>query len=90
MGYRSKPCAALQLLLLLNGLKVVDDCTHVLRREDEFRHVRMTGGEALCQGLGKTFDLVFAGECSEGRRGWVRAVAGAADRMAAGAIRRQQ
>ncbi len=77
-------------LLLLNGLKIIDDPAHVLRREDEFRHVRMTGRKALCQGLGKAFDLVFAGECSEGRRGWVRAFAGAADRMAARAIRRQQ
>jgi hypothetical protein len=39
---RSTP-AARQLLLLLNGLKVIDDRAHVLSREDELRHVRMAG-----------------------------------------------
>ena len=55
------------MLLLLNGLKVIDDRAHVLSREDEFRHVRMAGGKALRQSLGKAFDLVFARERSEGR-----------------------
>jgi len=49
-----------KLLRLLNGFKIIDDRAHVLWREDEFRHVRMTGGKALCQGLGKAFELVFA------------------------------
>ena len=87
---RSKPRPTRKPLLLLNGLKIIDDRTHVLRREDEFWHVRMTGRKALRQGLGKAFDLAFAGESSERRRGWVRAVADAADRMAARTIRRQQ
>ena len=56
-----------KLLLLLNGLKIVDDRAHFLWREDELRHVRMTVRKALRQSLGKAFDLVFAGECSEGR-----------------------
>ena len=32
-----------QLLLLLDGFKVIDDRAHVLRCKDEFRHVRMAG-----------------------------------------------
>ena len=88
MGYRLKPCPTRKPLLLLNGLKIINDRAHVLGREDELRHIRMTGGKALRQGLGKAFDLVFAGECSEGRRGGVRASPGAADGMAARAIRR--
>ena len=78
------------MLLLLNGLKVIDDRAHVLSREDEFRHVRMAGGKALRQSLGKAFDLVFARERSEGRGRRVRADAGAADGMATRTIRRQQ
>src|SRR6266481_2810327 len=87
---RSKPSPARQLLLLLNGLQILDDRAHVLRREDELRHVRMAGGKALRQSLGKAFDLVSARERSEGRSRRVRAGAGAADGMAARAIRRQQ
>src|SRR5262249_13015158 len=87
---RSKPPATGRMLLLLNGLKVIDDRAHVLRREDELRHVRMAGEKALRQSLGKALDLVFAGECSEGRGRQVRAGTGAADSMAACAIRRQQ
>src|SRR5437667_8903426 len=79
---RSKPSPARQLLLLLNGLQILDDRAHVLRREDELRHVRMAGGKALRQSLGKAFDLVSARERSEGRSR-VRAGAGAADGMAA-------
>jgi hypothetical protein len=82
--------AARALLPLLDGLKVIDDRAHVLRREDELRHVRMAGGKALRQSLGKAFDLVFAREGSEGRGRGVRAGAGAADGVAARAIRRQQ
>src|SRR6516162_6235761 len=78
-----------KLLLLLNGLKIIDDRAHVRRREDEFRHIRVSGRKALRQGLGKAFDLVFARERSEGRRGRVRASTGAADGMAARTIRRQ-
>src|SRR5215831_20506905 len=77
-------------LLLLNGLQIIDDRAHVLSGEDEFRHVRMAGGKALRQTLGKAFDLVFARERSEGRGRRVRADAGAADGMAAGAIPRHQ
>ena len=87
---RSKPRPTRKPLLLLNGLKIIDDRTHVLRREDEFWHVRMTGRKALRQGLGKAFDLVFARERSEGRRRRVRASPGRADGMAARAIPRQQ
>src|SRR5262245_18625810 len=87
---RSRPPATGQMLLLLNGLKVIDDRANVLGREDELRHVRMAGGKALRQSLGKAFNLVFARERSEGRGRRVRAGAGAADGMAAGAIRRQQ
>src|SRR5215472_7888990 len=87
---RSRPPATGQMLLLLNGLKVIDDRANVLSREDELRHVRMAGGKALRQSLGKPFDLVFARERSEGRGRRVRAGAGAADGMAAGAIPRQQ
>jgi hypothetical protein len=90
MAYRSKPRPTKQRLLLLNGLKVIDDRAHVLRREDEFRHVRMAGGKAFRQRLGKAFDLVFAGERSEGRRGAMRAVASAADGVASRTVRRQQ
>ena len=90
MGYRSKPCPTRKSLLLLNGLKIIDDRAHVLGREDELRHVRMTGREALRQGLGKAFDLVFARERSERRGRWVRAGASAADGVAARAVRRQQ
>ena len=79
-----------KLLLLLNGLQIIDDRTHVLRREDELRHVGVTGRKALRQGLGKAFDLVFARERSEGRRRWVRASPARADGMAARAIPRQQ
>src|SRR5262249_13198081 len=77
-------------LLLLNGLQIIDDRAHVLRRENELRHVGVTSRKALGQSLGKAFDLVFARERSERRRGHVRAGAGAADGMAARAIRRQQ
>src|SRR5262245_21530010 len=87
---RSKPRPTKQRLLLLNGFKIIDDRAHVLWWEDELRHVRMTGGKAFCQGLGKAFDLVFARERSEGRRRWVRASAGAADAMATRTVRRQQ
>src|SRR5215467_6750497 len=87
---RSKPRPTRQPLLLLNGFKIIDDCADVLGREDEFRHVRMAGGKALRQGLGKAFDLVFARERSEGRGCRVRADAGAADGMAARAIPRHQ
>ena len=79
-----------KLLRLLNGFKIIDDRAHVLWREDEFRHVRMTGRKALRQGLGKALDLVFARERSEGRRRRVQASAGPADGMAARAIPRQQ
>src|SRR5215472_6550283 len=77
-------------LLLLNGLQIIDDRAHVLRRENELRHVGVTSRKALGQSLGKAFDLVFARERSERRRRRVRAGAGAADGMAARAIRRQQ
>src|SRR5215813_4431564 len=87
---RSKAACDENPLPLLNGLQIIDDRTHVLRREDELRHVRMAGGKALGQSLGKAFDLVFARERSERRRRRVRASAGAADGMAARAIRRQQ
>jgi len=73
-----------------DGLQIVDDRAHVLSREDEFRHVRMAGGKAFCQSLGKAFDLVFAREGSERRSLRVRAGAGAADGVAARAIPRQQ
>src|SRR5262249_26492633 len=85
-----KPSPARQLLLLLNGFEIFDDRAPVLCREDELRHVRMAGGKALRQRLGKAFDLVSARERSEGRRLRVRAGAGAADGMAARAIPRQQ
>src|SRR6516164_1739747 len=90
LQYRSRPSAKGQMLLLLNGLKVIDDRANVLSREDELRHVRMAGGKALSQSLGKAFDLVFAREHSEGRGLRVRAGAGAADSMATGAMGRQQ
>jgi hypothetical protein len=77
-------------LLLLDGFEIIDDRAHVLRREDELRHVRMAGGKAFRQGLGKAFDLVFAREGSEGRGRRVGADAGAADGVAACAIPRQQ
>jgi hypothetical protein len=79
-----------KLLWLPNGFKIIDDRTHVLRGEDELRHVRMTGRKALRQGLGKAFDLVFARERSEGRSRRARASPGGADGMAARAIPRQQ
>src|SRR5499427_8359714 len=88
VAIKAKP--ARQVLLLLNGLQILDDRAHVLRREDELRHVRMAGGKALRQSLGKAFDLVFARERSEGRGRRVRADAGAADGMAARAIPRHQ
>src|SRR5215469_15016132 len=87
---RSKAASDEKPLLLLNGFKIIDDRAHVLSREDEFRHVRMAGGKALRQSLGKAFDLVFARERSEGRGRRVRADAGAADGMAARAIPRHQ
>src|SRR6516225_6006566 len=86
----AQPVSDKKLLLLLNRLQIIDDRTHVLRREDELRHVGVTGRKALRQGLGKAFDLVFARERSEGRRRWVRASPGGADGMAARAIPRQQ
>src|SRR6516162_3636313 len=67
---RSNRVSDKKLLLLLN------DRTHVLRREDELRHVGVTGRKALRQGLGKAFDLVFARKRSEGRRCRVRASPG--------------
>src|SRR6516225_10479189 len=85
-----EPVSDKKLLLLLNRLQIIDDRAHVLRREDELRHVRMTGRKALRQGLGKALDLVFARERSEGRRRQVRAGPGGADGMAARAIPRQQ
>jgi len=87
---RSKAACDENPLLLLNGLQIIDDRAHVLRRENELRHVGVTSRKALGQSLGKAFDLVFARERSERRRRWVRAGAGAADGMAARAIRRQQ
>src|SRR5215470_667364 len=86
---RSMP-ATRQLLLLLNGLKIIDDRAHVLSCEDEFRHIRMTGGNAFCQSLGKAFDLVFAREGPERRGLRVQADAGAADGVTACAMGRQQ
>src|SRR5262245_35878406 len=77
-------------LLLLNGFKIIDDRAHILSREDELRHVRMAGGKALRQRLGKAFDLVFAREGSERRSLRVQAGAGAADGMATRAIPREQ
>src|SRR5262245_48327564 len=79
-----------QLLALLNRFKIIDDRAHVLWREDELRHVRMTGRKALRQRLGKAFDFVLVRERSQGRRVRVRASPGAADGMAARAIPRQQ
>src|SRR5215813_10242049 len=87
---RSKAASDENPLLLLNGLQIIDDRAHVLRRENELRHVGVTSRKALGQSLGKAFDLVFARERSERRGRRVRAGAGAADGMAAGAIRRQQ
>src|SRR5260370_42705354 len=88
--WRSKPTPARQPLLLMSGLHILDDRAHVLRCEDELRHVGMAGGKALHQSLGKAFDLVSARERAEGRSRRVWAGAGAADGMAARAIRRQQ
>ena len=59
-----------KLLLLLNGLKIIDDRTHVLRREDELRHVRMAGGKALRQGLGKAFLYLRESVRKGGAAGW--------------------
>jgi len=73
-------------LLLLNGLEIIDDRAHLFRLKHELGHVWMTGRKALRQGLGKTFDLEFARECTERRGGGMRARAGAADGVAAGAI----
>src|SRR6516164_7691947 len=86
----AQPVSDKKLLLLLNRLQIIDDRTHVLRREDELRHVGVTGRKALRQGLGKAFDLVFARERSERRSLRVQAGAGAADGVAACAILRQQ
>jgi hypothetical protein len=77
-------------LLLLNGLKIIDDRAHLFGLKDELRHVRMTSGKALRQGLGKIFDLEFARKRAEGWGGGMRARAGAADGMAAAAVGRQQ
>src|SRR5262245_37965304 len=87
---RSKAACDENPLLLLNGLQIIDDRAHVLRRENELRHVGVTSRKALGQSLGKAFDLVFVRERSERRRGHGRAGAGAADGMAARTICRQQ
>src|SRR5436190_11736249 len=77
-------------LLLLNRLEVGNDRPDFLRREYEFRHVRMAGGKAFRERFAEALDLVPVREGSERRRVGVRTLAGAADRVAAGAIRRQQ
>src|SRR5262249_6179166 len=79
-----------RLLLLLNGFEIIDNRAHLLGREHEFRHIRVTGRKALSQRLAQAFDLVSAGQRSERRRLRMRTGAGAADRMAASTIRRQQ
>src|SRR5262249_44537407 len=63
---RSKAASDEKPLLLLNGLQIIDDRAHVLRRENELRHVGVTSRKALGQSLGKAFDLVFARELRNG------------------------
>src|SRR5436190_4485772 len=70
-------------LLLLDGFEIVDDRADLVGLEDEFRHVRVAGRNALGQRLGKPFDLKLAREGTKGRRLGVGTDAAAADRMAA-------
>jgi hypothetical protein len=81
---------ASQPLPLLDGFEIVDDCAHLVGLEDEFRHVWVTGRNALGQRLGKPFDFELAGERTERGRLRVRTGAAAADSMAAGTIGGQQ
>src|SRR5215475_10190360 len=81
---------ASQPLPLLDGFEILDDRADLVGLEDEFRHVRVAGRNALGQRLGKPFDLELARECTKGRRLRVRTDAAAADRMAAGTIGDQQ
>ena len=52
---------ASQALPLLDGFEICDDRAHLVRLEDEFRHVRVTGKNPLGQRLGKPFDFELAG-----------------------------
>src|SRR4029077_3962081 len=81
---------ARQLLPLLDGFEILDDCADLVGLEDEFRHVGVTGRNALGQRLGKPFDLELARECTKGRRRRVGTDAAAPDCMAASAIGDQQ
>jgi hypothetical protein len=53
---------------LLDGLQVRKDRRDVARFENEFRHVRMAGAEALGQCFRKGFNWIALPQCPEGRR----------------------
>jgi len=72
--------------LPFQSFEVGDQVLDLVRVEAELRHGRMTGHNALSQGFLKVLDWVAGVQGAEGRRDRQRAVSGAADGVAAGAI----
>jgi len=57
----------------------------ILAVEAKHRHVFMAGQQALADSLGELAEVNLIAKGSKTRCGWMRAVSGSADRMAAGA-----
>src|SRR5581483_372909 len=75
---------------LLDGLQIGNDGTDVTCVKAQFRHVRMPGHDALAERFFQRFDRVALTEHPEWRRGFMRTVAGPANRMARRTIARDK
>src|SRR5262249_7115625 len=77
-------------LTLLDGLQICNDGTHILSIKCEFRHIRVTGHDALSQCLLQGFDRITLTEAPERGGRFVRTLANSADGMARCAVLSQQ